>query len=171
MKHDDVKDLLRKHNACDEAKRWVGKRDMTSRKLWAECENASWMLWLAARLGVDRKTIVRVACSVAREALKYVPAYVPAGEDRPRICIETTERWTRGEATIDEVRQAKYSARSDAYAAAAYAADAAAFAAAYAARARNRVLSDFAERVVHILVDMGAPGAQWLDLSPLREGA
>ena len=51
---------------------------------------------------------------------------------------------------------------SYAYAYAAYAADAAA----YDARTRDRVLAEYAEHVVQILVDMGAPGVQWLDLTP-----
>ena len=60
---------------------------------------------------------------------------------------------------------------ADAADAAAYAADAAAAyaaAAADAASTRDRVLADFAERVVQILVEIGAPGAQWLNLSPLE---
>jgi hypothetical protein len=61
-------------------------------------------------------------------------------------------------------------AAADAYAAAdaaAYAADAAAYAAAYAAAdARDRVLADYAEWVVEILIDLKAPGCQFLDLVP-----
>jgi hypothetical protein len=59
-------------------------------------------------------------------------------------------------------------AAADAYAAyaAADAADAAAYAA-YVARSKKRdeILSDYAERVVQILVDMKAPGCQWLYLT------
>lgn len=144
MKHDDVRELLRTLEACDPAKRWVGKNKGTSRKLWGECENGPWLLWLAGRVSIDRKLLVRAACACARESLKYVPA----GEDRPRICIETTERWTRGRATIEEVRQARDSAYAVAVAfyAAVYAAtDAAAtaYAAAYADYAEGA--ADYAE--------------------------
>jgi hypothetical protein len=48
-------------------------------------------------------------------------------------------------------------------AACAYAADACA--AAYAADASNKLLEDFAEGVVQILIDMKAPGVQWLYLT------
>jgi hypothetical protein len=71
-----------------------------------------------------------------------------------------------------------------AYAAAAYAADAAAAAAADAAdaaadadaaaarkTARDKSLAEFAEAVVQLLIEMKAPGAQWLDLAPLSEAA
>jgi hypothetical protein len=66
---------------------------------------------------------------------------------------------------------AAYAADAAAYAAdaAAYAAYAAAFAA--DAAARDEVLSDFAEDVVQILIDLKAPGAQWLWMTttPLEE--
>lgn len=48
--------------------------------------------------------------------------------------------------------------------AAAYAADDAA-----AARTHDRVLAAYAERVVQILIDLNAPGCQWLDLVPVTE--
>jgi len=68
---------------------------------------------------------------------------------------------------------ASASAAASAAAAAADAADAAA-AAAYAAddydaaRARDRALAEYAEWVVEILIDMNAPGCQWLDLVPVE---
>ena len=80
------------------------------------------MLWIADRIGVDRKLVVRAECDCARTSLKFVPK----GEKRPLIAIQTAERWCRGEATIEEVRSAAY---------AAYAADAASASAAYAAYA------------------------------------
>jgi hypothetical protein len=98
------------------------------------------MLWIAARLEIDRKLIVSAACLCARQSL----VHVRPGEDRPRIAIETAERWVRGEATIKEVRAARraaaYAAAADAAAAdaaddAAYAYADAAYAAAYAADA------------------------------------
>ena len=68
---------------------------------------------------------------------------------------------------------AAYAAASAAYAAnaAAYAADLAAASAAYAANAAanaagdgDQVLTDFAESVAQILIDMKVPGVEWLDL-------
>jgi hypothetical protein len=126
--------------ACGEARTWLATQpDLET--AWAACERPGWMLWLAMRRGVNRKVIVRVACACARTALRFVPA----GEDRPRLAIETTEAWTRGEATIEQVREARADAY-DAYDAYAYdaayaavdaadAADADADAAAYAAYA------------------------------------
>ena len=92
---------------------------------------------LRAIAASDRRVGVWLACAVARSALWHVPA----GEDRPRLAIETAERWVRGQATVGECRAAAdaadaaaYAAAYAAYAAAAYAADAA-HVAAYAAAA------------------------------------
>ena len=115
------------------------------------------MLWLLGKVAgapgsKSRKRLVLCCCEVARLALKYVPK----GEHRPRIAIETAERHCRGEATLEEVRAAAAAAAAAyAYAAAAYAAAAAAaayadaaYAAAYAyAAARERVRKQSADIV------------------------
>ena len=113
-------DKLIELNACEEAIQWVG--DKTLERAWKECHRGDWMLWLADEIHVNQKLIVKAACTCARLALPHVPA----GETRPLIAIETTEKWCEGEATIEEVRKA---------AEAAYAARAAADAACAAARA------------------------------------
>jgi hypothetical protein len=50
----------------------------------------------------SHKLGVQLACTVAREALRYVPE----GEMRPIRAIETAERWVRGQATKQECRHA-----------------------------------------------------------------
>jgi hypothetical protein len=84
-------------------------------------------------------------------------------------------------AAADAAANAAYAADAAAYAAAnaaayaaANAAANAAYAAAYAAAnaaARDKILGDFAEDVVQILIDLKAPGAQWLWMTttPLEE--
>src|SRR5690349_17926772 len=74
--------LLESMNACRYAREWIG--DRTLAKAWNECPRADWLLWFAARRGVDKKKIVLAACACARLALKFVRA----GEDRPRLAIE-----------------------------------------------------------------------------------
>ena len=117
---------LEELEACSEAVEWARDQD-NPQQAWDDCERGDWMLWLLGHLSggprsKSRKQIVLMACECARLSLKYVPK----GEDRPRIAIETAEAWTRGEATLQQVRNA---------ASAAYAAYAAAAAAAYAAYA------------------------------------
>ena len=126
---EDVKAFAHAKSACPEAMRWLATQ-IDPATAWETCKRPDWMIWLAARRGVDRKTIVRVACACARTSLRFVPE----GEDRPRLAIETAERWCDDRATIEEVR----AAADAAYAAYAYAAaDAAdaAYAYAYAADA------------------------------------
>jgi hypothetical protein len=138
-----TKAILTELDACSEAVKWAGRK--THKQAWETCKRGDWLLWIADRFDVDRKLLVLAACGCARTVLKYVPV----GEDRPRIAIETAEAWTRGEAMIDQVRSAAYAAAYAAYAAAdaasaahaLYAAEAAAYAAdaVYAAYAVDAV--------------------------------
>jgi hypothetical protein len=158
MKLRHWRSTIRATGACIDARKWLRSQE-SAEKAWHSCERGDWLLWIAARLLTDdagRKLVVLAACDCAETAL----VHVPAGEERPRLCIDAVRAWTRGEATIEEVRDrrgaayaayAAYAAAPDepaatsaaAYAAyAAYAADAAyaayaAYAAAYAADAAD----------------------------------
>ena len=136
-------ELLTSRDACFEAVEWAQTQPSFA-AAWADCERGDWMLWLAGRVSVDRKLIVLAACACARLTLNQVSK----GEDRPRIAIETAERWAKGTATIEDVIAAQqgacaassaaaYAAASSAaaYAATTATATATAYAAAYAATA------------------------------------
>src|SRR5947208_617208 len=88
--------LLSRLCACEDAIAWV--EDRTAEAAWNECPCGDWLLWVAARVGVDRKLVVRAACACARLALPHVPA----GEGRPLRAIEAAEAWCEGRATIGE---------------------------------------------------------------------
>ena len=103
-------------------------------------------MWLAARVGVDRRVVVLAACECARTAL----VYVKMDEKRPRIAIETAERWARGDTTVSlsDVTEAADAAANVANAAAAtYAAYVAANAAANAATNAAYVAANAADNV------------------------
>jgi len=126
---------VRKLGACTEAVEWLAEQKNPT-LAWRDCVRGDWMLWLLGKLAGQvgdprRKKLVLAACGCARLSMKYVRA----GEDRPRIAIETAERWAKGKATIEEVRTAA-SAASAAYSASA--AYAAAYSAAYAASAAEQ---------------------------------
>ena len=93
------------------------------------------MLWLLGKLsgppeGDGRKKLVLACCECARLA----PAIKnPEWEAARLACLDTAERWAKGEATIEELRKTRKDA--DTYAAAAYTATAAAATAASAAYA------------------------------------
>ena len=106
--------------ACSYALVWAEKFDSLD-EAWAKCGRGDWMLWLTGRLfdkqgSPEHKALVFAACQCARLALPYVSQ----GEERPRLAIEAAEAWTRGEATLAEVRKAAHVV--DAMAHAAYAA-------------------------------------------------
>jgi hypothetical protein len=123
---------LKQLGACDDALEWVATQP-DAETAWATCPRHEWLMWLLGELHIrgalTRQTLVLAACAAAETALPHVLA----GEERPRVAIETALRWARGEATVEEVRVA--SADADAYyaRAAARAARAAAHAAARAA--------------------------------------
>jgi hypothetical protein len=107
------------------------KQNGNARDLWNCCERGDWMLWIAVKLEVDKKHLVKAACECATIALHLIPE----GEERPRKAIETALAWTEGNASLEDVHRA--SAASAAYAddaidivyavSAAYAASAAAY--------------------------------------------
>jgi hypothetical protein len=128
---------LQKIGACQEAIDWVGKK--TFKTAWVECERADWMLWLVGKMQGQKgwpthQQIVLVACDCAELVLPIYEKKYPK-DKRVRECLETTRKWAKGEATIEEV----HAAANAAYAAANAAAYAAANAAAYddAANAAN----------------------------------
>jgi hypothetical protein len=129
MNPEDFRTWLAQRHACWEALEWLQERDAAT--AWSECPRGDWLLWWAAKVGVERKVVVLAACACARLALPYVAA----GELRPLKDIETAEAWYSGEASLGDVRAAYDAAYDAAYAAdaSAYAAAAIAYAAAYAA--------------------------------------
>ena len=136
---------IRAAGACNDARKWL--RDQPDPvTAWNSCERGDWLLWIAARVITNpqqRMIVVLAACDCAEPAL----AYAPAGEDRPRQCIETVRAWTRGEATIEQLREK----RADAAAVYAAVYAAAAADAAYAAAAREKALQKQAEIIRTIL--------------------
>ena len=95
-----LSEQLKSMHACSEAVEWVGRKKIKT--AWRDCPHGDWMLWLAARLDIDRKLIVLAACDCAETALQYVPE----GEDRPAKAIQTSRNWCEGTATIEEIRDA-----------------------------------------------------------------
>ena len=98
----------KRRGACSEALTWLSTQPDAA-AAWEACERPDWLIWwLKRQPATDRKTLVRIACACARTALRFVPE----GEERPRVAIETTERWLVGDATIKEVRTAAHAAHA-----------------------------------------------------------
>ena len=103
---------LRAVGACSSAVQWVATQP-DAETAWAACDRADWLLWIAVKLCVDRRLVVRATCACARTSLRYLPD--PEG----LRAIEAAEAWCRGEVTIDQVRAASAGASAGADAAAA----------------------------------------------------
>ena len=133
MNADNYQRLLAKLGACRDARHVADGRSLEN--VWTTCERGDWLLWLAAKLDIDRKLMVTAACDCAEQALRFVPA----GEERPAEAIRIARLWVEGNATIEEV-----------IAAAAAAAYAAAAAVAVAARTQSlRSSAEIVRRVIH----------------------
>jgi hypothetical protein len=79
----------------------------TYQQFWETCPRGEWLLhWIAKEKSTPHKQIVYAACQCARLALPYCTDK----QQRPLKAIETTEKWIRGAATIEEVKQAGYAA-------------------------------------------------------------
>lgn len=89
-------------DACSPALDWAATQP-NLRAAWAACQRGDWLLWLATRLNVPRERIVLAGTDHSREVLHLVPDDV----DEPRVAVETAELWALGEATIEEVREAR----------------------------------------------------------------
>jgi hypothetical protein len=116
---------------CTEAVAWAKHYTMPA-KAWRECVRGDWMLWLLGKLSGApesdaRKKLVLAACDCAALPLPHATSVAAA------LCLETARKWARGEATIEELREARKVAAAAAAAAFSAAADAAADAAAAAA--------------------------------------
>jgi len=81
------------------------------REMWDTSERGDWLLWFCAHMIGKRgwpthEQLILAACQCARLALKHVKS----SETRPLKAIEATEAWARGQATMEEVRNASRAA-------------------------------------------------------------
>ena len=103
---------LVKLDACKEAVKW-SKQYATLQEAWNVCDQPDWMLYLLNRTQPasteTHHAYVRIACAEARLALLYT------NDHRVFTCIETVEKWERGERTKDEVNEAESAAEAAAW--------------------------------------------------------
>lgn len=73
--------------------------------LWRECPRGDWLLGIAARLGVARADLVRAAIGCARVAADLAAADARVAQPFAHL-LDVVDRWTRGDATADDVARA-----------------------------------------------------------------
>ena len=117
-----------KYDPCLDAIKFRS-RYQTFEDAWNNCERGDWMLWIAQRVGVDVRTLTLSKALCAKTVIHLMK------DHRSVDAVNVAERFGRGEADEEELRNAAYAAAtaasssSAAYAAYAAAAHAAAHAA------------------------------------------
>src|SRR6185312_15650026 len=108
--------LLKELCACRDGRTWAHGKSL--QEVWDTCERGDWLLWLCGNMSEregwpTRKQVVLAAVECATTALKYVKA----GENRPAECLRIVREWCAGNATIEQVREARNDAAAAYYAA------------------------------------------------------
>ena len=151
----------------DQLPRWIGPTlyeiEVRGEVLTAEDKSVAEQARLIKRVDTwNEKNLRLFAADCAEHVLGIYEKQYP-NDEHPRKAIQAARDFANGLIDAAAANAASGSAYAAAYAAAAYAA--AADAAADAAAARDKSLAAFAENVVQILIDMKAPGCQWLYLT------
>lgn len=79
------------------------------RTAWMTCDRPQWMTWMMMYMDIPWQASIHIACRFAREIL--LPR-VPFDEERPRLAIEATEAYLRGEIDADVARKSASDARA-----------------------------------------------------------
>jgi len=108
---------LERLHPCGNALAWAGSYDDPI-DAWRACPRGDWLLWLALKLHVERKTLVRAACACARLALPFTQ------DERPVRAIRIAELSAGGDSavTIEDVKKAALECKEAALDAGCYAA-------------------------------------------------
>lgn len=115
-------DIIKYQPCQDGLEYYKSKSDFMT--AWNDCQRGDWMLWIAHKLGVDKR-ILTLAKGKCAETVKHLMK-----DERSRKVVEVAIAYGEGNATDEELK----TAYADAYAAAAAAADAYA---AYAVKLNN----------------------------------
>ncbi len=98
-------ETLEQLGLCAELVAWSASRTSLA-DVWSDCPRGDWLLALAVRARVPRRSVVLAALDCARTAQRFVPA----GDLRPGLAIATAVRWTEGLASGAECWAAAFQA-------------------------------------------------------------
>jgi hypothetical protein len=89
----NLQTCLKRLGACQKGLEWAGRHDDVLDAWWA-CPRGDWLLWLAVKLGVARRTTVFAACECARVALPFTE------DERVRTAIILAEQKASGDRDV-----------------------------------------------------------------------
>jgi hypothetical protein len=96
----NMKNWLRKHDACPEGYAWAVSTCSTMQEVW-DTAKSEWLVWVATRPGVlDDDTLIRFL----QKCAEYLGVNMTIR--RSRCAVETAERFCDGKATIEELAAA-----------------------------------------------------------------
>ncbi len=125
-----LKNWLEEHGACEDGSRWALRTGCeTIEEIWLRDDlKPVWRIWIATRNGmVSDRVLRKFACACVRQVWHLLT------DERSRNAVEVAERFADGNATKEELKQAKHAAWAAAWNVASDAAWAAASDAAWAA--------------------------------------
>ena len=125
-------ELLTNLSACSDAKEWAS--DRTIAQVVTDCHRGDWLLWLAARIGIDRTKLSLTAGKCAETVIHLMT------DERSKAAVKAAIDFGEGRISKEELNAARAAraAAADAADAAAAADDAAAAASASAVAAALR---------------------------------
>jgi hypothetical protein len=83
-----------------EFRSWAQGRSGNDRDAWEQCPAGDWMLWLAASVGVERKSVVRAAVQCVAIGLDFIPK----ADASLRTFLDACDRWLLGAQNRQELR-------------------------------------------------------------------
>ncbi len=106
MKATELHGLLLELNADDEFVQWARGKSLA--QAWEHCERPEWMLWLCEKMmnsvgWPTRQEIVLFVCACADNVLHIFEGKYPHNH-LPHKAIEAARSWTKGRATLEEVK-------------------------------------------------------------------
>ena len=142
--------------SCYDAQVYYGTKD-TFEQAWNDCDRGDWMLWIAAKLKIDKRTLFLAKARCAKTVLHLMK------DERSRKAVEVAEKYGLGQCESKELQSAAAAAAYAAYAADAAAdadaVDAAVAAAAAAAAAVAAVAAVDADAAAAVAADADAAAA------------
>ena len=110
-----LKNWLEEHGACEDGSRWALRTGCeTIEEIWLRDDlKPVWRIWIATRNGmVSDRVLRKFACACVRQVWHLLT------DERSRNAVEVAERFADGNATKEELKQAKHAAWAAAWAAA-----------------------------------------------------
>jgi hypothetical protein len=106
-----IAERLAELGACYRAVKWSRPYGCDKQRAWDECRRGHWLTWYAGRVSgppesASHKKLVLCRIAIIRTALPFFEKRRP-GDGRVRNCLDMTERWANGKATISELRKSQ----------------------------------------------------------------